>query len=100
MPRRAGRNDQLIAAVRAVGGTAYLSGSGGSRYLDSELFERSGLPVYCSTPLDAPYPQHGKGGWVYGLSIIDALFNIGYCQTRDLLRRSAKSERFFNKPWT
>jgi hypothetical protein len=50
---RAGRSERLADLTRAVGASAYLCGTGGSRYLDQAPFAAQGLSVAMFTP-----PQH------------------------------------------
>jgi hypothetical protein len=56
IPARAGRSEQLADLTRAVGASAYLCGTGGSRYLDQAPFAALGLSVAMFTP-----PQHLAG---------------------------------------
>ncbi len=59
LPVRSGRSQRLADLTRAVGGTAYLCGTGGSRYLDPEPFVNEGLGIELFTP-----PEHaGDGTW-------------------------------------
>lgn len=70
------RNEKLIALVRAVGGTHYLSGTGARAYLDEGLFAAAGIPVRWQRFEHPVYPQlHGP--FIPYLSCIDALFNCG-----------------------
>ncbi len=57
LPARSGRSQRLADLTRAVGGTAYLCGTGGSRYLDPEPFITKGLGIELFTP-----PEHAAGG--------------------------------------
>jgi WbqC-like protein family len=50
---RAGRSERLADLTRAVGASAYLCGTGGSRYLDQAPFAALGVSVAIFTP-----PQH------------------------------------------
>jgi hypothetical protein len=45
LPSRRGRSERLADLVQAVGGTSYLCGTGGRRYLDTTPFEDAGQPV-------------------------------------------------------
>lgn len=67
---------RLIALVKAVGGTAYLSGTGGFKYQDVQAFEAAGIEVLRSRSSFPEYPQQW-GEFVPGLSIIDLLLNCG-----------------------
>jgi hypothetical protein len=53
---RAGRSERLADLTRAVGASAYLCGTGSSRYLDQTPFAALGLSVAMFTP-----PQHLAG---------------------------------------
>lgn len=57
LPARSGRSQRLADLTRAVGGAAYLCGTGGSRYLDPEPFITEGLRIELFTP-----PEHTVGG--------------------------------------
>jgi WbqC-like protein family len=72
------RSDLLAGLCRAVGGTTYLSGSGGARYMDLDVFERAGVAVewqaYASATYEQLFPQLG---FVPDLSILDVLLCCG-----------------------
>jgi hypothetical protein len=57
LPARTGRSQRLADLTRAAGGTAYLCGTGGSRYLDPEPFISEGLEIKLFTP-----PEHTASG--------------------------------------
>lgn len=57
LPARSGRSQHLADLTRAAGGTVYLCGTGGSRYLDPEPFITEGLRIELFTP-----PKHAAGG--------------------------------------
>ena len=60
LPARKGRSERLVDLTRAVGASAYLCGTGGSRYLDQTPFAAVGLSVAMFTPpqhLAALYPE-------------------------------------------
>ncbi len=74
----------LLALVQAVGGTAYLSGPSGRKYLDPILFAQASIAVRYAEYTPLPYPQPGDA-FVPALSLIDALFHVGPRRTRELL---------------
>jgi len=82
--------DLLIAIVKHVGGTAYLSGSGASGYQKDEKFAAAGLKLIYQNFQHPAYPQRGVADFVPGLSIVDALMNCGFDETR----------RFMGDCWT
>ncbi len=75
----------LVAILKALGGTTYLSGTGGSKYQSEEDYTRAGLVLRYS---DFTHPTYSQlwGSFCVGLSTIDALFNCGR-GTADLLAR-------------
>jgi len=69
-------DDRLIELVKAVGGDTYISGAGGQNYQHPEKFAAANLGLCVREFKPRPYPQH-QGGFVSGLSVLDALFNLG-----------------------
>jgi len=68
--------NRLIELVRAVGGTAYLSGRGGDNYQDAAAFAEAGIEL---TYTDFVHPRYEQlwGPFESNLSVIDWLFNCG-----------------------
>lgn len=83
-------DDRLIAIVSAISPSAtYLSGSGGAAYQDPEKFKRAGLGfryINFEHPIYDQRVETGTRLFTPGLSIVDALFNIGWEQTSNLIR--------------
>lgn len=50
-------SERVLAIVRALGGTSYVTGHGAARYLDHEAFEAAGIAVDYMDYRKAPYPQ-------------------------------------------
>ncbi len=81
-----GKASELVVALcRAVGATAYLAGQGSVDYEDLALYERAGIRYQRQEFQHREYPQHGRAQFVAGLSVIDALFNVGVAGARQLL---------------
>ncbi len=80
-------DDRLIEIVAAVAkdGT-YYSGRGAASYQDPEKFAAAGLGFVYSRYLSPAYPQFNSAQPVPGLSIADALFNLGWVATAKLLQ--------------
>lgn len=78
-------SELLAATVRAVGGTTYLYGGGGTKYQEAEPFESAGVALEAQRFEQRSYAQVGCMAFIPGLSIVDALFNLGYEGTRLLL---------------
>jgi hypothetical protein len=82
---QSGADDRLIALVGASASDAsYLSGAGGRKYQDPAKFEAAGIPLVY-TDYDHPVYDQGSNPFVPGVSIADALFNLGWASTGALL---------------
>lgn len=68
--------DLLVAILKTLGGTTYLSGTGGSKYQSEEDYTRAG---FCLRYSDFTYPIYPQlwGTFCEGLSVVDVLFNCG-----------------------
>lgn len=86
--------DSLIQICKAVGASYYLVGEGNSKTIHEEKkFLQHNIKIIrqnfkCSHPV---YNQKGHD-FLYGLSIIDTLFNIGNLETRRLITNAWKIE--------
>ena len=60
---------RVIDMVQAVGGTHYISGAGGARYLDHSAFEAAGLTVSYMNYNPLPWPQAGDSFTPYVTSL-------------------------------
>jgi len=69
-------DDRLIDLVKAVGGDTYISGAGGQNYQHPEKFDAAGIGLCVREYKPRPYVQF-QGGFVSGLTVLDALFNLG-----------------------
>jgi hypothetical protein len=78
----------LIELIHDQGGAVYLSGTGANKYQDPKAFKKADIELrYTNTYDDLEqlhYPQF-QGSWLNGLSLIDALMNIGVTGIRNLL---------------
>ncbi len=69
---------RLIDLIKKVDGNVYLSGSGGDNYQDHELYKKSNIAlIYNKMPV-FEYQQLKTEQFIPGLSIVDAIFNIGF----------------------
>lgn len=66
----------LINIVKEVGGNVYLSGFGGAKYQEEELFKEAGITLEYYEFEHPVYPQLWSD-FIPNLSIIDLLFNCG-----------------------
>ena len=82
-------DDRLVGLVAGIAPDAcYLSGQGGAKYQDPEKFRRAGLGFRY---LDFDHPRYDQGmeTFVPGLSVLDAVFRLGWDRTADLLTVAA-----------
>ena len=81
-----GKSTELLVNItRAVGGNAYMCGSGAKGYQQDELFEKQGLQLIYQDFKHPEYTQVNAKEFVPGLSIIDALVNAGIEGTKKML---------------
>ncbi len=70
-------DDRIISLTTLLGGGTYISGIGGTKYQDPEKFARAGIRLDVRNYEPIPYRQiHGQ--FLPGMSILDALFNLGH----------------------
>jgi hypothetical protein len=81
-------NQRLIDLTKAAGGSVYLSGDGADSYQLEDEFRRSAIKLEKIGFKHPVYKQIHGSDFVPGLSIIDALFNIGAEATHTLLANS------------
>lgn len=80
--------DLLVEIIQATGGTSYLCGDGASGYQDDNLFMVNDIKLEYNNFQHPEYMQYGSTDFVPGLSIIDALMNIGFEGVRKLLDKN------------
>ncbi len=80
-------NEMLIALVKSVDGTTYLCGDGAGGYIDEKAFSDWGINLVYQKFQHPVYPQKGADAFQPGLSIIDALMNVGFEGVRTLLKQ-------------
>lgn len=83
------RSDHLLAICRAVGAEAYLSPMGSHDYMqDDGVFAAAGFPVRFQGFVEIPYDQ-GQQPFTPYMAFLDAVMNLGWAGTGDLVRRMA-----------
>ena len=78
-------NELLIAVTLASGGQAYMCGGGADSYQDEGAFERANVSLVRQDFRHPQYVQHKRQCFTPGLSIIDALVNLGVEGVSDVL---------------
>jgi hypothetical protein len=81
--------ERLAHLVKAVGGSGYFSGAGSDGYLEPDLFERHGLALDIQRFEAHAYPQRGATVFLPGLSVVDAIANLGMAGAARLLHDQA-----------
>jgi len=82
-------NDYNLKLCQHFGATHYLSGKGAKNYQDENAFEEAGIKInyndFYSYLSNNSYPQN-QSTFINGLSVVDALFNIGVNGVVELLK--------------
>ena len=80
---------RLVDLIELVNGDIYLSGKGGDNYQDKRLYENANIQLQYNQLPKFEYVQHRSKEFIGGLSIVDAIFNVGI--------KKLKEELFFEK---
>lgn len=85
----AGSSSELMLEItRKTGASVYLSGDGAHGYLVPEMFKSAGIELRFNNFRHPVYKQFNTPGFISGLSIIDALMNLGFKSTENLIRNT------------
>jgi hypothetical protein len=76
---------RLIDLIKSIDGNIYLSGSGGDNYQEHEMYKNGGIELIYNKMPSFTYAQLKTGEFIGGLSIVDAIFNIGFERLQDEL---------------
>lgn len=82
LPHEGSATELLISLTRAAGGDTYMCGGGARGYQEDALFAAAGIKLTYQDFRHPVYPQVGTKKFVAGLSIVDALMNIGVDEVR------------------
>tara|TARA_B100000029_G_C17484815_1_gene926840 strand:- start:636 stop:1337 length:702 start_codon:yes stop_codon:yes gene_type:complete len=77
--------ERLVRLTKELNGTTYLSGDGSDGYLEEDLFQSEDIGLRYMDYKCTPYDQKGADEFIPGLSVIDALFNLGIDGTSQLI---------------
>ena len=78
-------DDRIVALLKQLGpNVSYLSGKGGASYQEPQKFVNESIALIYNDFRAVPYPQ-GHPGFLTGLSIMDALFHLGFEQTATMV---------------
>lgn len=78
-------SDLLIELIKKIKGDKYLYGGLGADYQENEKFEKADIELISQNFQHPIYPQFNTKEFVKGLSIIDALMNVGFDGVKELL---------------
>ncbi|HXH19462.1 MAG TPA: WbqC family protein [Chitinophagales bacterium] len=84
-------NEMLIEITKKLGGNRYMCGGGSADYQDDDKFKEANIEVVYQNFEHPIYPQFNAEKFIPGLSIIDALMNIGFKGVKELLISTSKS---------
>lgn len=84
-------NQRLIDLTGAVGGEVYLSGDGADDYQLASEFKKNDINLQKIGFQHPVYEQIHGSEFIPGLSVIDALFNVGAETTQNLLASSRRA---------
>lgn len=88
--------DLLINMTKVVGGTAYMCGGGSGGYQEDQKFYSAGIGLIYQEFRHPAYPQANTAEFLPGLSILDALFNLGSEELSRLLTNQAHNAQTAN----
>ena len=80
-------NDYNLALVQYTSGTHYLSGIGARKYQEEGIFEKANVTIHYNhigAYIEEKKYIQQQGAWLGGLSILDAIFNIGMVEIENL----------------
>lgn len=87
-------SERIARLAVHVGASRYLSGAGARAYNEPQVYARHGVDLVYHDYENAPYSQSypsARSEFVPGLSIVDALFNVGFDGVAELLSPAAQS---------
>lgn len=79
-------NELLISITKKAGGDTYMCGGGAGGYQDDQIFKQSGIVLHYQEFEHPKYEQLSSTEFVPGLSIIDALMNVGWIELQRRLK--------------
>jgi len=91
-PRIAGLrgNELVVETCRSAGGDEYVSGEGCLDFIDPPAFESEGIAFWFQRYVHPEYQQRDTREFVSHLSVLDALFNVGFDGVHGLVEREAR----------
>lgn len=78
-------NEMLVSIVKALKGSIYMCGGGADGYQNEDVFKNNVISLKRQDFVHPQYEQFNSDFFQPGLSILDALFNVGWDQTMQLI---------------
>ena len=69
--------ERLVNICKVLDSNQYISGIGGKRYLDKNLFDSNNIEISFQNYSPITYTQHNSKHFIENLSILDLLMNMG-----------------------
>jgi hypothetical protein len=82
--------ERLIMLTKRLGGKNYLCGGGAGDYQEDGAFDKAGISLVYQNFSHPTYPQFRSKAFVAGLSILDAIMNLGFKGVEQLLQNNEK----------
>lgn len=79
----------LVEILQKMNGSVYLCGGGAGGYQQDELFHQAGIIINYNSFNHPVYHQMNSKKFVPGLSIIDALMQVGITETKKFIRNES-----------
>jgi len=80
--------DLLIEIIKKINGNTYIAGGGAEGYQIDELFLTNNIELQYNNFKHPVYKQLNTNNFFPGLSVVDALMNIGFDKVKNLLDNS------------
>jgi hypothetical protein len=85
-------NDLMVAICQAAGADEYICGEGAADYIRPPAFEERGIAFRFQRYVHPEYEQRGTRAFVSHLSVLDALFNVGFEGVLRLVEHEAHAQ--------
>lgn len=85
-------NELLCSITHSLGGDTYMCGGGADGYQDESVFNDQGIRLLNQSFVHPVYFQYRQQNFVMGLSVVDALMNIGFEGVMALLNNHVKQD--------
>lgn len=80
-------SELMLEIIGKVNADTYLCGDGAEDYMKPELFEQANINLVYNNFIHPVYRQFNTDNFIKGLSVVDALMNLGYEGTRELIMK-------------